>query len=101
MSDQRFAENYTHWRREKGYGPVRISQELKARGITDEMIAEQLEITDNAWFTEAYKVWKKRFKNKLPNDFKSRVKQMRFLQYRGFTQEQVDSVFFRINEELK
>jgi regulatory protein len=69
------------------------------------MIAKQLQITDNAWFTEARNVWQKHFKGKLPTDFESRAKQMRFLHYRGFTREQIESVFrqnvFRgVNEEF-
>ena len=56
------------------------------------MIAEQLEITDNAWFECARKSWQKRFKGQLAKDFKARAKQMRFLQYRGFTPEQIESV---------
>lgn len=93
LNDLRFAENYIPSRRRKGYGPLRIFMELQARGVADEMIAECLDITDNAWFTEARNVWQKRFKGNKPSDFKHRAKQMRFLQYRGFTQEQIESVY--------
>lgn len=93
INEQRFTENYIYWRKEKGFGPLRISAELQARGILPEMIAEHLQITDNAWLEKARKVWQKQFKCKLPEDFKLRAKQMRFLQCRGFTQEQIESVF--------
>lgn len=56
------------------------------------MIEHQLEISDNAWLENVRHVWQKRFKNKLPNDFKTRAQQVRFLQYRGFTREQIESV---------
>lgn len=92
LNDARFAENYIHQRRRKGYGPKRIYLELQARGIIEEVIAEHLNITDNAWFIEVQHVWKKHFKGKLPTDFKAKAKQMRFLQYRGFTQEQIEHV---------
>jgi regulatory protein len=95
INERRLAESYIHSRRCKGYGPHRISSELKARGITAEMIAELLEITDNSWFAEAHKIWLKHFKGKMPCDFKNRVKQIRFLQYRGFTLEQIESVIPR------
>lgn len=88
----RFTENFIYWRRNKGYGPIHISNELKARGIPSEMIAEHLDITDNAWLIEVRKLWQKRFKNKAAKDFKSLAKQMRYLQYRGYTREQIDSV---------
>ena len=93
LSDERFVENYIYFRRNKGYGPERISLELRARGIKDETIAEHLQITDNAWFTEAHKVWQKRFKGTLPVDFGAKAKQMRFLIYRGFTEEHIESIF--------
>lgn len=93
LNEARFIENYIHWRRTRGYGPDRIKQELQTRGISTEMIAEQLEITDNAWFIAIRKVWHKHFKGKLPADFRDKAKQMRFLQYRGFTQTHIESVF--------
>lgn len=92
ISDQRFAEIYTRSRRHKGYGPVRIHHELQNRGIAPEMIAEVLQIADNTWLDDVQNVWRKHFKGKLPADFTSRAKQMRFLQYRGFTREQIESV---------
>lgn len=92
LSDLRFTECYLRFRRGKGIGPKRIALELQAKGVSAQMIAEHLEMADNAWFTEARKVWLKQFKGKLPTDFKSRAKQMRFLQYRGFTREHIASV---------
>lgn len=92
LSNTRFIENYIHFRCNKGYGPMRIRAELIARGIAEELIEQNLNIADNAWFVNVRKVWQKRFKNQLPRDFKTRGQQIRFLQYRGFTQEQIESV---------
>ncbi|MBV9575011.1 MAG: regulatory protein RecX [Gammaproteobacteria bacterium] len=92
INNKRFTENYIHWRSGKGYGPKRIYVELQARGIPDETIAEHLNITDNAWFNKAHQLWLKHFKGKQPANFKERIKQLRFLQYRGFTQEQIVNV---------
>ena len=93
INDLRFVENYLRQRRAKGYGPLRISMELEARGIKPEVIADEIKITDNAWVIDAQKTWQKYFKNKPPVDFKSKAKQMRFLQYRGFTREQIHQLF--------
>lgn len=92
INERRFTENYVYWRRAKGFGPHRICLELQARGIPDEMIAEHVQITDNAWLADIHKVWQKHFKGKPADDLKSRAKQMRFLQHRGFTQQQIESV---------
>lgn len=93
LSDQRFVESYLHYRQSRGYGPQRIRQELLAHGISKGMIEDQLDITDNTWFAEAKRVWQKRFRGKLPSDMKERSKQVHFLQYRGFTQEQIENIF--------
>lgn len=93
INEARFTENFIHWRRNKGYGPMRISMELRLRGIPDEMIAEHLQITDNAWSLEAQRVWRKRFKANSLKNIKEKAKQQRFLQQRGFTREQINSVF--------
>ena len=89
----RFAESYTHYRRSKGYGPRRIAMELQQKGVADGVIAEQVKITDNAWFTEIRQAWRKQFKGQLPTDQKQRARQFRFLYNRGFTQDQINSVF--------
>lgn len=93
LDDKRFIENYIHYRRTRGYGPLRIHAELLERGISQDLIEHQLKITDNAWLEDVRKAWKKRFKSCLPHDFKSRAQQMRFLHYRGFTSEQINQLF--------
>lgn len=92
INEIRYAENYINARRKKGYGPKRIALELEMRGIPDDIIAEQLKITDNAWLHDLLRLWQKHFKGQLAKDFKTKAKQMRFLYYRGFTQEQIEEV---------
>jgi regulatory protein len=93
VSNTRFTECYIHARRQKGYGPLRIHAELAARGIHQDIIEHHLNIADNAWFALAYKIWQKHFKGIMPLDFKTRARQIRFLYLRGFTAEQIDSIF--------
>jgi regulatory protein len=93
LSNLRFTEAYIRNRRDKGYGPIRIQAELIARGIPQDMIDHHLNIADNDWFNSAYRTWQKRFKNTVPSDFQTRAKQMRFLQYRGFTAEHIDNIY--------
>jgi len=90
LSNQRFIENYIHYRREKGYGPLRIQVELNARGLSQDFIEEHLKISDNSWLDAAHRLWQKRFKGIVPHDFNCRARQMRFLHYRGFTVEQIE-----------
>ncbi len=93
LSDPRFIESYVRHRQNQGFGPLRIQKELEAEGLDKEMIEDQLKITDNVWFAEANRAWQKRFRGKVPLDLKERGKQFRFMQYRGFTLEQIEAIF--------
>lgn len=92
LSDARFTENFIHYQRNRGYGPLRIRANLLERGINKDLIEHHLDISDNAWLTTVRDVWQKRFKTSLPKDYKTRAQHMRFLQYRGFTHEQINSI---------
>ncbi|WP_455206302.1 regulatory protein RecX [Kaarinaea lacus] len=87
LSDARFAESYMRSRCNKGYGPVRIQLELKQRGVGEEIIAATIIDDDSEWFELARRVREKRFGNALPGSATERMKQQRFLQYRGFNQQ--------------
>ena len=87
QSDARFAESYMRSRCNNGYGPVRIQLELKQRGVGAEVIAATIIVDDAEWFELARRVREKRFGNALPGGATERMKQQRFLQYRGFNQQ--------------
>jgi regulatory protein len=89
QSDDRFAKAYTRMKMRRGFGPVRIHQELHDRGINAELIEQCLVIDLDAWARLAADVRVKKFGDDVPQDFVGRAKQMRFLQYRGFTTEQI------------
>ncbi len=78
LNHHRFIESYIHARQRKGFGPLRIHAELQSKGIPEELIEHHLKMTDNTWLAEVRVVWRKRFKNQLPVDMKSRAQQMRF-----------------------
>jgi len=93
QSDKRFAESYIVSRANQGYGSVRIGMELKERGVHSDITTSSLQQADIDWFALAVEVRCKRFGEQSPEDFKSRAKQQRFLQYRGFTHEQITESF--------
>jgi regulatory protein len=96
QSDSRFAENYLRYRSNRGYGFHRIRQELKEKGVSTDIISEALEQAEIDWFTLAIEVRCKRFGENIPDDYKDRAKQQRFLQYRGFSHEQINESFNKI-----
>lgn len=93
QSDVRYTENYIHSRIEKGYGPVRIVQELRQKGINDELIQLHLAEQEPDWLELAGQVRMKRFGRNMPRDLKEQAKQSRFLQQRGFSGEQISRLF--------
>jgi regulatory protein len=93
LSDERFTEAYVRYRGNLGFGPRRIEQELRERGVPDHLIAAYLDSSDSHWLDEVRQVRQKRFGAGVPSDYKDRAKQMRYLQYRGFTHEQINGAF--------
>jgi regulatory protein len=93
QSDERFAEVYLRQRSEKGYGPERIRGELRERGIDDVLISacfRQAEVEGEVdWFERAGAAYAKKYGSRPIVDLKERVKRQRFMQYRGFTHEQI------------
>lgn len=89
QSDRRYAETYLDSRARKGYGPVRIRQELRERGIADSLIDESLDASALDWTAVLAAVRDKKFGGAPPADFNERARQSRFLQYRGFSAEQI------------
>jgi len=85
LSEERFIDNFIHSRINKGYGPLRIQQELRQRGIEKEMIQQAIDNNDEKWQQSAIQVRQKRFGTSLPKTPLERQKQSRFLLYRGFT----------------
>lgn len=95
QSDERFTEAYIHVRKQNMFGSVRIRQELSERGVSNDMINSLLLDDDNEWIGLANSLRIKRFGDVKPTDFKERAKQMRFLQYRGFTMGQIKHIFIK------
>lgn len=93
LSDSRFAEAFVYSRFKKGSGPQKIHAELRQRGIDDALISVSMETVAGQWLERAREVREKKFGRESPRDFKERSRQMRFLQQRGFTSEQIRGAF--------
>jgi len=93
QSDRRFTESYIHSRVEKGYGPVRIKQELREKGLDNNLIEVILEGAETDWLALAARIRARKFGATRPANFREQARQARFLQYRGFTSDQIRSVF--------
>ncbi len=93
LSDSRFAEVYAHSRADKGYGPLRIRQELSERGVADDSVAAVLASLEDCWMPKLNALHRKRFAGILPQDAAHQAGQVRFLRHRGFTLDQIKTLF--------
>ena len=84
LSDERFCEAYVHARSQRGYGPVRLREELRQRGVAERLIDEQLFSAGRDWTALAHRTFSKRFPEGPAEDLKERARQQRFMQYRGY-----------------
>jgi regulatory protein len=91
VSDERFAEAFVAARMRKGQGPVRIRAELKKRGVGAELVQLHVYDAGHDWVALAREVRAKKFGATVPAEFKEKAKQMRFLEYRGFFNEQIQA----------
>lgn len=89
QSEQRFAEAFVRSRITRGQGLYRIQQELRQRGVDDSVTGVALEEAEIDWFELARETALRRFGGMPVKDPKERAKRMRFLQYRGFSSDQI------------
>jgi len=89
VDDARYAENFVAWHAGRGQGPIRIAHELKELGVAASLVEEAVEASSAAWRARCAKVRRRRFGDEPPEDWKERGRQARFLQYRGFSADQV------------
>lgn len=92
QSDQRFAESLVRIRINKGIGEQRIRGELKEHNIAQEHISHAFEVQDVDWFGLVLKVYIKKYGDKPAPSWQEQQKRSRFLQYRGFSYEQIHYV---------
>jgi regulatory protein len=92
VSDDRFMESLIRARRNRGYGPLRIQKELREKGVAPEAIANWLDVTSREWIDDIRRVQRKKFGGRIPKSYAERARQARFLQYRGFTYDQIQQL---------
>ena len=90
INEQRVLESVLH-RRSARLGAARVRQELQAKGLDPQAVAEAVAGLQGSEEARAREVWRKRFAGP-PADAAERAKQMRFLLTRGFGAEVVRRV---------
>lgn len=91
QSDERFAEAFLRSRISKGKGPNIIHSELLQRGVDESIVSNALEnITEEQWYQLAYEIMNKKLGKDAELDYHNQLKLMKFLNYRGFTRNQIE-----------
>lgn len=89
QSDERYAGSFVRQRAARGYGPVRIRQEMREKGLDKPDIAVAMESAQIDWRALAAEVSRKKFGDTPPGDARDKARRLRFLHYRGFDADDV------------
>lgn len=87
QSDSRFAESFLRSRADSGFGPRRIRQELRAKGVDEADVDEAFQECGIDWRQRRREVCLKKFAVLDSDDRVLKGKIARFVQYRGFELE--------------
>ena len=97
IDNKRFAEQYIYSRSTKGFGPLRIEQELNKRGV-DQKISQEL-LNSKDWSNFAKLALQKKKGSNILVDGKDILKIKRFLNYRGFNNFHIEEAFWLIGNQ--
>ena len=84
LSEERFTESYINMRKRKGYGPVRIAQELKERGISSGLCESYLDRQNTEWRDIMREQYRKKYGDNGASEYVEKARRAKYLQYRGF-----------------
>ncbi len=88
LNEARYAENYVAWHAARGQGPLRIGADLRKHGV-DEALIEAALGGGPDWTGLARRVCRSKFGPRAPVSWREKTRQMRFLQYRGFSSDHI------------
>ena len=92
QSDPRFAASRIQNRIAQGFGPIRISAELRVAGLPDALIREAMEAAECDWTTLCVETYQRKYRQP-PADRAERQKRYNHLAARGFTGEHIRAAF--------
>ena len=97
VDDTRVAETLVN-RRAGKLGGMRLRQELQAKGVSPELVAETMAGLKDSELARALAVWQKKFGH-VATDAATRNRQARFLATRGFSSDVVKQVVAGVEED--
>ena len=96
LSDTRFAQSTCRYRASRGYGWRYIANELKQKGVCSTIVQQIHKNCEIDWYLQAELAYNKRFGESRVEysqiTQKEQAKKIRFLQYRGFSTDEIFAV---------
>ncbi len=89
LSDERFTESVIRNKVSKGYGWRHINNELSQKGVDSSTISLVMESQEIDWYVQVELAYSKKFGGRAIADQKDKAKRIRFLQYRGFSHDEI------------
>ncbi len=89
INDARFAQALVRVRMSRGYGPIKIKDELRQKGVSSDLIESSLDFDSEVWRDQIVRVLDRKYKDVPSSDYSEWAKRARFLQSRGYSTSQI------------
>ncbi|GAB5498884.1 MAG: recombination regulator RecX [Pseudohongiellaceae bacterium] len=90
QSDARFVESFVRYRQSRGFGLLHIQADLKSRGISDQLLGQNLHQDDDLWQELANDLVQRKIGDQaVVFGGRAHRRLLRFLQSRGFSSDQI------------
>ncbi len=93
LNDTQLINNLIDKHIKKRHGPTRIKQEIRQKGFPQELIEQKIEESGIDWYSMAKEARIKKFSDTPPAEQKEKAKQIRYLQYKGFSMDMIFEAF--------
>ena len=90
--DQRFTEAYVRSRVVRGFGSIKIANELYQRQVDEGMAANALNEYRGQWLSIGDDLYRKKYRQTKVESYNEWTKRARFLQSRGFTSDEIRKI---------
>jgi len=89
LDDERLVIHLVDKHIRKKHGPTRIRQEVRQKGFSQELVEQTLEKAGVEWYAMARELKVSKFGEERASDAKEKNKQVRYLQYKGFSMDMI------------
>jgi regulatory protein len=89
LDDERLVMHLVDKHIRKKHGPTRIRQEVRQKGFSQELVEQTLEKVGVDWYALSRELKVSKFGEARASDAKEKNKQIRYLQYKGFSMDMI------------